>query len=385
MIKQKHKTIGLRTGILVIAIVMTAVACQTTISNLSEEAQAAYPYGCVTQACREASDRATNSENRAKEAAAYAHTLEGEVARLNAEIAALEDEIARNQAVANDLASQIEENSNKLSLQQAALAKLLVDMHFETEPDAITMLASSSSLGDFAEKQSRQSTAKSQITASAEAVKLLKEELEKQKTSVDALIASTEISRNQITAKRNEQYSLIAKYENDSAAYQRDSEEARQIMQREIAAEIARYNNSGVAGEGYNSYPWAGRCPQDNIGYIVVGGYVCQCTSYAGYKVQERWGYYISNWGNAYSWGNSAARAGFVVNDTPAPHTVAYSTAGQWGHVMWVESVNANGTINLTEYNNTASAKSHLPGDFGARYNVDPRSYRYIHFDQRLW
>ncbi len=385
MIKQKHKTIGLRTGILFVAAAVTAAACQTAILNHSENAQAAYPYGCVTQACREASDRAAASEARAKEAAAYAQTLEGEVARLNAEIAALEDEIARNQAVASDLSAQIDENSAKLDLQQAALAKLLVDIHFETEPDPITMLASSSSLGDFAEKQSRQSTAKSQITASAEAVKTLKGELEKQKASVDALIASTELSRNEITAKRNEQYNLITKYENDSAAYQRDSEEAREIMQREIAAEIARYNSGGVAGEGYNSYPWANRCPQDNIGYIVVGGYVCQCTSYAGYKVQERWGYYISNWGNAYSWGNSAARAGFVVNDTPAPHTVAYSTAGQWGHVMWVESVNANGTINLTEYNNTASAKSHLPGDFGARYNVDPRAYRYIHFDQRLW
>lgn len=48
------------------------------------------------------------------------------------------------------------------------------------------------------------------------------------------------------------------------------------------------------------------------------------------------------------------------MNDTPAPHTIAYSTSGIYGHVMWVESINANGTINLTEYNNSASSKSHL-------------------------
>lgn len=381
---QKHKTIGLRT-ILSIVIIFGVIISSQIFLNINAEPAAAYPYGCVTQACREASDRASESEARAKEAAANAQTLEGEVARLNAEISALEDEIIRNQAVADDLSAQISTNQEKLSLQQAALAKLLVNIHFEEEPDAIIMLAGSESLGDFAEKQSRQTTAKVQVAESAENVRLLKEELEKQKASVDALIASTELSRAEATDKRNEQAALVAKYANDSAAYEADSAAAREIMQQEIAAEIAKYNSGGVVGEGYNSYPWANQCPWSNLSFITVGGYVCQCTSYAGYKVQERWGYYISNWGNAYSWGSSAARAGFVVNDTPAPHTVAYSTAGDWGHVMWVESVNANGTINLTEYNNSASSKTGYIADFGARYNVSPYTYRYIHFDQRLW
>lgn len=381
---QKHKTIGWRNILAAVLILGAIVFGQLVLINTSEEAEA-YPYGCVTQACRDAADRASASEAAANAAAANAQTLEGEVARLNAEIAALEDEIARNQAIADDLYSQITLNEEKLTLQQSALAKLLVNIHFESNNDAITMLASSSSLGDFAEKQSRQTTAKTQIALSAEAIRELKAELEKQKQSVDALVEAAELSRAEATNKRYEQQNLIAKYENDADAFARDSEEARQTMQREIAAEIARYNTGGVVGEGYNSYPWAGRCPQDNVGYIVVGGYVCQCTSYAGWKAQERWGVYISNWGNAYSWGSSASRQGYVVNDIPAPHTVAYSTAGIYGHVMWVESVNANGTINLTEYNNTASAKSGLPGDFGARYNVNPTQYRYIHFDQRLW
>ncbi len=380
----KHKTIGLRTILAVLSLTGTVITMQIILASASSEVQA-YPFGCVTQACREASDRAAASDSRAKELAAYANTLEGEVARLNAEITALEDEIARNQAVANDLSEQITLNTERLDRQQTALAKMLVEMHFEGTPDPIAMLASSNSLGDFAEKQSRQSTAKAQITTSAKNIRTLKEELEKQKASVDALIASTELSRTEAENKRNQQASLIAKYENDSAAYQRDSEEARQVMQREIAAEIARYNSSGVVGEGYNSYPWANRCPQDNVGYIVVGGYVCQCTSYAGWKAQEYFGIYISSWGDAKSWGYSAQRQGYVVDDNPAPHTIAYNTSGIYGHVMWVESVNSNGTINLTEYNNTGSSKSGLPGDFGARYGVNPNLYRYIHLDQRLW
>lgn len=385
MAKLQHKTIGLRKTLAIIAITLTFLISESVFINDSETAQAAYPNGCVTQVCREAADRAENSQKLAQQAAANAKTLEGEVARLNAEITALEDEIARNQAIANDLNEQIILNNEKLNLQQVALAKLLVEMHFEPDADPITMLASSKSLGDFAEKQSRQDTAQSQITTSAKAIRLLKEELEQQKESVDALIASSELSRNEITARRNEQASLIAKYENDSSAYEHDAITARETMQREIAAEIARYNSSGVVGEGYNSYPWANRCPQDNVGYIVVGGYVCQCTSYAGWKAQEYYGIYISSWGNARDWGYSAQRQGYVVDSTPDAHSIAYSTSGIYGHVMWVESVNPNGTINLTEYNNSASSKSGLPGDFGARYNVNPAMYRYIHLDQRLW
>lgn len=379
-----HKTIGLRTlGLVFLAISLVAWSISQLVTRRDEAK--AYPAGCVTQACREAADAADAAERNAADAAANAQTLEGEVARLNAEIASLEADIVANQAIADDLSAQITENEQKLELQQAALAKLLVNMHFEEEPDAIILLAGSNSLGDYAEKQSRQSTAKSQIAASAEAVRELKENLEGQKASVDALIASAEASRIEANNKRAEQSTLVERYKDNAEAYEHDAASARETMQREIAAEIARYNSSGTVGEGYNSYPYADRCPQDNVGYIVVGGYVCQCTSYAGWKAQEFWGVYISSWGDARSWGASATRAGYVVDSNPTPHSIAYSTSGIYGHVMWVESINANGTINLTEYNNPSSSKSGLPGDFGARYNVNPAAYNYIHFDQRLW
>lgn len=383
-ISSKHKTIGFRGAIIITLFLVGAGILSFSFFSNEEDAKA-YPAGCVSQACREASDRATAADRAAALAAENAQTLEGEVARLDAEINALEADIVKNQAIADDLSLQISENETKLDLQQTALAKLLVNMHFEEDLDAIMLLASSNSLGDLAEKQSRQGTAKNQIASSAEAIRELKLSLEEQKRSVDALIESAELTRAEVTNKRAEQDALREKYKNDSAAYERDAAAARETMQQEIAAEIAKYNNGGVVGEGYNSYPYADRCPRDNVGYIVIGGYVCQCTSYAGWKTQEFWGITITSWGDAKNWGNTATRLGYVVDNNPAPHTIAYSTSGIYGHVMWVESVNANGTINLTEYNNPSSSKSGLPGDFGARYNVNPNIYRYIHLDQRLW
>lgn len=372
----KHRS---RFSILVATILILSMVL-TSATSRTPSAQA-YPANCVSQACREAADAADAASAKAAEASANAETLEGEVKRLDAEISSLEAEIAANQATAADLGEKITENEQKLNLQQAALAKLLVNMHFETEPDTIILLASSSSLGDFAEKQSRQDTAKTQIAASAEAIRILKTDLEQQKQTVEALIENAEYNRNEITNKRNQQNELIAKYRDNAAAFTRDAQTARETMEKEVAAEIARYNSGGTKGNGYNTYPWAANCPADNIRYIVVGGYVCQCTSYAGWKVKERWGITISSWGDARNWGRSALARGYTVNSTPAPHTVGYSTSGAYGHVVWVESVNSNGTINITEYNNPSSSASRQWGDFGARNNVNASSYHYIHFD----
>lgn len=397
-----HKTLGLRT-ILMLLVIFTVVTSSSTYLFSQEQSAQAYPAGCVSQACREAADRASTAERRAADAANNAETLAGEVERLNAEIESLEADIAANQAIAADLSAQITENENKLSLQQAALAKLLEKSYREDKDtsDVIVLLAGSESIGDFAEKRARQNTVETQVSASTKAIKTLKAELETQKISVDALISSAESKRAEANEKRNHQNQLIAKYEANAEAYAADAAAARETMQREIAAEIARYNSSGTVGSGFNSYPYRGDCPDYtytaiNRGDSKYGGYVCQCTSYAGWKAYEAYGVSISGWGHARNWigsggisktarGRDGNYHAYRVDRNAAPHTVAVSTSGEFGHVMWVESVNSNGTINLTEYNNTASAASHREGDFGARYNVSASSYVYIHFDQPLW
>src|SRR5574344_233486 len=129
---------------------------------------------CTTQACINAEQAEKDAIDKANNAAAAADTLEGEVSLLNEEIAMYEARIAANEARKSDLEQQISENTKKLELQQQARANMLVDMHFEGNTEAIMILASSSSLSDFAEKQSRMDTAKDQISLSAQTIKSLK-------------------------------------------------------------------------------------------------------------------------------------------------------------------------------------------------------------------
>lgn len=336
---------------------------------------------CTSDECKAAAAKEVEAREKARAAAAAADDLETVIQGLELEIFALEAKIASNEAVAAELARKISENEEKLNVQKSALASLLVDNYFESEPDTIMLLAGSSSLSDITEKQSRAETIKQQINLSARNIKSVKLELEDQKAEVDRIVIDQETQKKEIEAKRAEQNALMVKYMSNAEAFTAEAEEARRVKEQEIAEEVARLNSSGVAALGTNTYPYQGDCPQKNLWYSTQWGYVCQCTSYAGYKAYEHWGVYIAYWGNAYSWDESAVARGYRVDREPAPYTIAVSNSGAWGHVMWVEGVNENGTINLSEYNNSYSSASHLPGDYGYRIGVSTAGLVFIHFD----
>lgn len=376
--KNKIKTIGL-VGILSILI----------LSGTAKSASAS-PF-CTSQRCKEAAAAEKEAMEKANANAAAAQTLQGEVERLSDEISAIEAKIKTNQATADDLATAIRENEVKLAAQQTALANLIVDMHFDGQPDAIMILATSSSISDYAEKQARLDTAKTQVSISAQAVKSLKEELIQQKAEVDRIIIDQKNQQAAVENKRAEQSDLVAKYQGNAAAFAADAEAARQIKLAEMEAN--RQAITGVIGgnryaSGNDTYIYRGFCLDGGGPYFsnvgIYGGYRCQCVDYTGWKVYEytkgrihvasdRNGY---GWGNANTWDYYADLSDYNiwVDYNPAPNTVAVSHAGDFGHVMWVEAVNGDGTIQISEYN-------WVPFTFTTSPNVPTAGLLFIHFD----
>jgi N-acetylmuramoyl-L-alanine amidase len=57
-----------------------------------------------------------------------------------------------------------------------------------------------------------------------------------------------------------------------------------------------------------------------------------------------------SNWGNASSWYYNAQASGFSVGYTPVPGAIAWTGAGYYGHVAYVESV-SGGMVTVSEMN----------------------------------
>ena len=344
-------------------------------------------------ACREAVEKEKEANRNAAAAANSANAYQMKVSELTTEIASKETEIAETAAAIKELRIQIYNTELKLLEDQEALAELLINMHFDSDAEPIRILAGSSSISDLAEKAAREEVIKEQISVSAAAVKKAKEELEADKAEVETLLGQQEAAKEALVAKRSEQQALVEKYANDAEAYN-EVAKAAQLAQREAEraeqeAHPERYR--GSAFSGVNTYPWQNDCPgrQDAYGTTIdgyyVGGYVCECVSYVGWKAYEWYGLYLA-WGNAYNWDDRARSAGYVVNHTPAAGTIGQDDSGAYGHVFWVESVNADGSIDVTEYNNyystyLYSGSSHM-GDFGARTMSASQAaqYNYIHF-----
>lgn len=98
------------------------------------------------------------------------------------------------------------------------------------------------------------------------------------------------------------------------------------------------------------------------------------CTWYV-YEQRAKLGRGIGSfWGNASTWAMNGAAAGFTVNKTPAPGAIMQNGGGYngYGHVAIVETMNADGSITVSEMNyagfNVVSNRTVPAGEIG-RYN----------------
>jgi len=111
------------------------------------------------------------------------------------------------------------------------------------------------------------------------------------------------------------------------------------------------------------SYPYA----QTQKGQIDKWGfYTRNCTSYSAYKADLIVKNFHNSmkgpngktgkYGNAHSWNENAGAIGFKVSSNPVANSIVVwesnkGGSGPYGHVAYVESVNQNGTFNISEYN----------------------------------
>jgi len=346
-------------------------------------------------ACREAAAKEEEANRNAAKAESSANAYQMKVNELSVVIAGKEAEIAETEVNIKELKQKIEETEEKLQEEQEALATLLVNMHFESDAEPIKVLAGANSISDLAEKAAREAVAKEQISVSANNVKETKAKLEADKAEVEDLLGQQKSARASLVSKQAEQKELVEKYENDAEAYTEIAKE--QAAKKRAAEEAEQKKNPNLYGggrfySGANTYYWQDRCPEQQDwgfsvypGIGVIGGYLCECTSYAGWKAFENYGIVISFWGDAKSWDGSAKRRGYSVDHNPAAGTIGQFYSGPYGHVFWVESVNADGSINISEYNNYWSTGqltgSYHMGDFGSQTisAAQARSYNYIH------
>lgn len=325
----------------------------------------------------------------AAQLAGEANTLQREVSRLNNEKATIQAQINISQARFDQLTAEIAANEERISDNQDALGDILADLYVDDSISPIEMLASSQNIGDFLNKQEYRSVTRDALSSTITEIREIKAELEVQKTEVENVLADQTNQRNALATKESEQQTLLNQTRGSEASYRNLSEKAesqKEELQRQQQAAIEAALRA--AGGGVNAVPGdpnKGGYPANlaNSNYYAPlvdpwGMYSRQCVSYTAWKVFQKNGYmpYWGGIGNANQWPGNAQRAGITVSSVPRAGSVGVIMAGQYGHTVWVESVNSNGTVNISQYNYFNAGGAGW-GHYSEMYNVSPAAYDY--------
>lgn len=318
---------------------------------------------------------------------------EAQIVRLDGEKKAIEDEIVQKEL--------------ELEEQRGLLGQSIKAMYLEGEMSTIEMLATSKSLGDYFDKQQYREVVKNKIKSTLDRITALKAELQTKKEEIEKILKEQQYLKDQAAGQRAEQNRLLSFNVSQRNAFNQTMKQNQAKiaeLKRQQAIENAKLFGGGVAnvqqcGPNYPAY----LCnrPMDSM-VDPWGMYNRQCVSYVAYMVaNDGIGGTMPYWGgrgNAWQWGYDgwASRNGRYQTYTSANsfwHTANAKTYGKqyvspqnvqrgdvavkngvWGHVMYVESVNPNGTINISQFNHDWTGK------YSEAYNVSTAGLVFIRF-----
>lgn len=304
--------------------------------------------------------------------------LEATIAGLQQQIDGLQSQINANNERKAQLEQQIAEAEAELARQRTLLGQNIKTMYLEGQLSTLEVLASSQNLSDFVNKEEYRTSVQEKIKATLNKITDLKHQLGQQKTEVEVLLKEKQEIQNQILAQRNEQDRLLGLNQSQQSTLNKEIKDnfARITeLKRQQAIENARLFGGSGGQLGGGGYPWGyaacyhtgqveGPCPNydwavnGSIWNWQTGGYGFRnCTDWVAYRVRVAGGYVPSGLGNAKLWDDRAPAYGYTVSGTPRVGAAAVSNSGFYGHVMYVEAVNADGSIVVSDYNRAGTGK----------------------------
>ena len=272
-------------------------------------------------------DQAAEQAEAERVAAEQAAAAQAEAERVAAEQAAAAqaeaERVAAEQAQAGPTAEEIAE-AERVAAEQAAAAQAEAE-RVAAEQAAVQAEAERVAAEQAAAEQAQAGPTAEEIAAAeqAEAERVAAEQAAAAQAEAERVAAEQAAA----TQRANEQAEAERRAAEQAAAEQRAKEEA-------AAAAPAPAPSYGV-----NYYS---------------GG---QCTYYAFERRQQLGKSVGSNWGNAHNWANAARSQGYSVTNSPSVGAIMVFAQGQggassyYGHVAIVESVNGDGSINISEWN----------------------------------
>ena len=384
--------------VLVTAAIIFAIATPLQISQTAS----ADKYDDQINALQQAIDAA---QSQAAQMAAQAQTLQTAVAQIQSQVTIIQSQIDISQAKYNQLVAQIAATEKKIKDSQDALGVTIANLYVDSSVSPLEIIASSKNISDFLDKQEYRSSVRDQLTAAIAQIKTLKTQLDQQKADVARALGDQQNSKNALAQEQQKQQNLLNQTQGQEAAYQqlvaKTQAQQAEVRSQQQAYLASLYNRGGgaklIAGGAAPDYPWtSANCPMGgelgyggNLVYYSYGGsdgsggdghsYGCrQCASYVAWRVARETNYYPENWGNATNFPESAQSVGYKVGYTPQAGSIGVirgTSGAPEGHVVWVESVNGDGTLTVSQYNYNYNYPSPLGWGLYSKMIVPANSY----------
>lgn len=312
--------------------------------------------------------------------AQQASTYQDAINQLQAQIDSIQAALNANQAQQASLQQQISDNQAKIDQDKQYLGEDIKTMYIDGDLSSIEELATSNSLSDYVDKQEYRTSVQDKIDSTIQEITALQTKLQQQKQELDVLIASEKQQNDQLAGAQAQQQQMLAYNEGQQAAYNSqissNNSQIAELRREQLAANARFIGNAGNGPACGGGYPakWC-EVAQDSV-IDNWGMYNRECVSYTAFRVAAsgRVMPYWGGYGNANQWPGDARAAGIPVDSNPRPGDVAISMAGAFGHAMYVESVNGDGTINISQYN------ASLNGTYSTRSGLNPSGLLFIHF-----
>lgn len=322
-------------------------------------------------------------QNQAAQLSQQAASLQQALDSLTAQKNTIQTQLNLSQAQLDKIRADIAANEKKLAEQQDVLTSIVSLMVSEDQTTPIEVLASSSTVGDYMMRQDQLTATSGQLKSSIDTVNKVKAELEKQRLQQEQIVQDQTAQRDALAVKEAEQAQLLAATQGQEAAYQNligqtSAQIASQRASQAAANASAAYSNLASGGSGCGGYPalWCNSA-QDSI-VDNWGMFNRECVSYVAWKIAAT-GKHMPYWGgrgNANQWPSSATADGIPTGSTPRAGAAAVLMSGYYGHVMYVERINGDGTIHVSQFNWLVN------GQWGRYSEMDISAYGlvYIYF-----
>lgn len=368
--------------------VALVVAAVMIVAGLSTHGFGVFAASCSSSSDCQAQIDNLNSQNG--QAQSQLTTLEAQAGSYQAAIAALQGQINSLQTQINantqqqqQLNQQISDNQKELDKQKGILANDIKTMYVSGQVTPIEMLATSKNLSEYIDKQQAYSAVQDKIQDTMTKIADLQNQLKAKKAQVDQLLATLGAQQDQLGAAQNEQNSLLSYNQSQQDAFNAQIQTNKKALSQLYAQQLSFISASFGGGYHYGGtggYPYDGAVCLNYGGdcgawsaspynwgvngqpYDPAGWQYRNCTSYAFWRLNQTTGITLSagyfpavyNSGGRIKYsvlGNDFQNLGYRVDHDPSGSVVlAVNTAGNYGHIMYVENV-INGQAYVSQYN----------------------------------